>query len=205
MPKRRVTAKQQAASRRNLEKARAARVSRSRYTGKSGLPRVEYGVMTQNTQSRLLKELNGDPKLAKAIGSLSPYGTGRYAVTRNKKGEITGALAGDIVSSFKKNRKTGTRSSRDGLSVYAVFKSPNVKSSSTKLFDTEPGISLLTAASRMTPGRRTGKMKIVEVESQAKSFYRITGGKQKNATTFAYPSIAKRNLAGRRIVRVRSK
>lgn len=43
MPKRRVTtAKQRAASRKNLEKARAAKISRARYKGKSELPHVSW-------------------------------------------------------------------------------------------------------------------------------------------------------------------
>lgn len=73
MPKRRMrTAAQIAASRKNLEKARAAR---ARHTGKSGLPHVEYGVQMAG-RYKMFRATSYNRK-GQAIGESSGFILGR--------------------------------------------------------------------------------------------------------------------------------
>ncbi len=207
MPKRRVrTAAQIRASRKNLEKARAAKVSRARYTGKSGLPHVGWEVKKNGLKGVVVR-----------------------ARTYNKAGDITGELFGEILPIevwSKDKNKSNPLSFRKGKTLvvsdvskltkktlgksigYSIndYSNGGKRSSSASL---EPGASLLTAAVRAVGPRNP--MKVTMAVKQAKPFYLLTGGKPANGSALGswsdmiYGPAARKKLAGRRIVRVRYK
>ena len=202
MPRRRTrTAAQIRASRKNLEKARAAKISRSQYTGKSGLPHVGWEV--------------------RKSGKLLVVRARSY----NKAGDLTGELYGEVkpVEVWSSRKIASSLSVRKGrtLDITDVTKLKKIqvgKSTTYSINDysnngkrsgaptLEPGISLLTAAARATKGKA---MVVSNAVPQAKSFYLLTGAKaSRGANPFyrmSYPETARNKLAGRRIVRVRYK
>lgn len=204
MPKRKMprSAAQKAASRRNLEKARAAKASRARYTGKSGLPHVGWKI-----------EKNG------------PKGVVVRARTYNRSGDITGELYGQIdpVEVWSKRKIASSLSQRKGRTlditdVTKLRKEVYGKSTTYSINDytnggkrsgaatLEPGISLLTAAARVAGSR---SMVVSNAVPRAKSFYLLTGAKaSRGANPFfrmTYSPAARKKLAGRRVVRVKYK
>lgn len=88
-----------------------------------------------------------------------------------------------------------------------VWKTPYRHSHGQTSAGVEPGASLLTAMARMSPKRKGFTVKgAIQV---AKPFYEIMGGKPKEnnasgGTDYFYGPAARKRLAGRRIVRVRS-
>lgn len=207
MPKRiRRTAAQIAASKRNLEKARAAKVSRARYKSKSELPHVGWEVKKNGLKGVVVR-----------------------ARSYNRKGEINGELFGEILPVevwSKDKKKSNPLSLRKGKTLvisdvskltkqihgksigYSIndYSNGGKRSGSASL---EPGASLLTAALRAVGPKRP--MKVTMAVKQAKPFYLITGGKPANGSGLGswsdmiYGPAARNKLAGRRVVRVRYK
>ena len=183
MPKRRVSAKQAAASRRNLIKARAARkkIPRSRYKSKAELPHVYSERYTKSNGIKMLYARAYAPGKRRGTLDQDPFGyLGGYVDDNNKV-----ILTEVIKASVRRNHpKTATLS---------------------------PGIDLLTAGARMTPSGKGFKVRAAV--KNAWPFYELTGGKQIRGTRhsikgrvkwadYSYSPAAQRALAGRRIVRV---
>lgn len=206
MPKRRTrTAAQIRASRKNLEKARAAKISRSQYTGKSGLPHVGWEVKKSGLK-----------------------GVTVNARSYNNKGEITGELFGEItpIETWRGKGRDRSFSLQKGKTLkisdiskltkkvqgksigYSIndYSNGGKRSASASL---EPGASLLTAAIRAVGPKKA--VKVTMAVKKARPFYILTGGTFTNGSALSsfsdvnYSPAARKKLAGRRIVRVRYK
>lgn len=176
MPKRVVrTAAQRAASRRNLEKARAAKISRARYKGKSELPRVEYTIQK--------------------AGAWKMF----RATSYNSKGQAIGEAAGQIL----RGKLTITDVSK--LTPTSFGHEVNNYAADKRGYPSmEPGISLLTAAARVA-GKKAMEVKMAVPQAHSFYKLTGGKQARKDSWTFSYGPAARKALAGRRIVRVRKK
>ena len=178
MPKRRVTtAKQRAASRKNLEKARAAKISRARYKGKSELPHVSW-------------------EFSKYYGAQG--GKALRVKSYDKKGNVTGELFGIKARGSKTLViKDISKITNGAINAYHLNK--------PKAPTLEPGISLLTAAARVAgknPMKVTWAVEQADAFYELTGAKRIPSS---DGFDVRYLPAARKRLAGRRIVRTRPK
>lgn len=176
MPKRRMTAARilQIATWQKAGAKSRGSIPRSRYMGKSGLPRVEYGVLTK------------DVKIPFMDSGISHGKNMRYAISTQKIEGTT--LNGMMVGRVSKNSFKITK-----LHKYQVgflrnrFRFPTLR----------PGSTLLSAAAKMSGGRT-----LKSIQATNPAFYALTGATADKAGTYVYTPAASQALKGQRIVRV---